>query len=78
MVLTTLNIGLAAVLTGFQFWLGPAAWTVQQWVFAVILPATALVTQATGGLAVWWWSHRRGARPVLPVLVAVRPGRHRA
>jgi len=57
-LLTAVDLALVAVLSGVQFSLITVRWTTQQWVFAVILPSTALVTQATGGLALWWWFNR--------------------
>jgi hypothetical protein len=57
-LLTVVDLGLVAVLTLVQLSLIPARWSTQQWVFGVILPSTALVTQATGLLALWWWFNR--------------------
>lgn len=59
-LLAAVNLALVAVLTGVQFSHIPTRWSIQQWVFAVVLPSTAVLAQVTGAAALWMWFN--GAR----------------
>jgi hypothetical protein len=55
------GLGLVVVLSAVQLSLIPR-WSGQQWFLAVTLPLAALAMQLSGGLTVWWWTHRQPQR----------------
>jgi hypothetical protein len=58
----TAGLGLVALFSAVQLSLIDAAWTAQQWVLAVVLPSTAVIAMAAGGLALWIWVNRGPVR----------------